>query len=324
MNSEKTGKFISELRKEKDLTQLQLAELLHVSDKAVSRWETGKGFPDIGSLQSLAEVLDVTVTELLKGEKIAEELGKAETETVTLDLLQMLKQAVRQKKIQSLITGFLLSAIMLTTLIVHLNAPIYISGAENALEIETLSDGRIAAVLNDTVAGYEVNDYNEPESDKMIRSISCYRTLLHSFLGKKAQTVVILADGDTPDYLYYYPAESGDQLLYAKGTSPDFGIESLPRLIYNYWFLIGALSTLIGLIVYFVLKKKYYAGKILKAALLPLSFTISIVLTLWGRSGQVYNAVYYFSGILLLGILIYLLLLYLVNTAERKKHLQKA
>ena len=50
MNTEKTGKLIADLRKEKNLTQGELAELLHVSDKAISRWETGRGFPDINNL----------------------------------------------------------------------------------------------------------------------------------------------------------------------------------------------------------------------------------------------------------------------------------
>ena len=46
MNNETTGKFITELRKQKNLTQAQLAEMIHVSDKADSRWETGSGYPD--------------------------------------------------------------------------------------------------------------------------------------------------------------------------------------------------------------------------------------------------------------------------------------
>lgn len=58
MNIEKTGQFIAELRREKQLTQVQLADAIHVSDKAVSRWETGRGFPDIDNLEALSECLD--------------------------------------------------------------------------------------------------------------------------------------------------------------------------------------------------------------------------------------------------------------------------
>ncbi len=318
MNSEKTGKFISELRKEKDLTQLQLAELLHVSDKAVSRWETGKGFPDIGSLENIADVLGVSVAELLRGEYFSKDFSKDEAETYTADLLSLLKKAIYQKRIQSLITGLLLSAILLTLVIVHLNAPIYVKDAENALEMETLSDGRIAAILKDDVAGYEIDDFTEPEDGMKCREISCYRTLLHSFLGKKTETIVVLGEKDSFDYIYYYPGENGNQLLYARNGSPNYGVETLPRLIYNYWILLGAAATLGGFAVYFMLRKKYYADRILKTVLIPLSFTISTVLVLIGKSRQVYNAVYYLSGILLLSFLIYVLLLYCLNQIRQK------
>jgi len=66
----KTGLFISTLRKEKDMTQKELAEKIGVTDKAVSRWETGKGFPDVSLLTTLAEALCVSVSEIIIGEKI--------------------------------------------------------------------------------------------------------------------------------------------------------------------------------------------------------------------------------------------------------------
>ena len=65
MNENKTGAFISTLRKEKELTQAQLAEKLNVTDKAISRWETGKGMPDSSLLVPLANILGITVNELL-------------------------------------------------------------------------------------------------------------------------------------------------------------------------------------------------------------------------------------------------------------------
>jgi len=65
MNIEKTGQFIAELRREKQFTQVQLADTIRVSDKAVSRWETGRGFPDIDNLEALSECLDVSIAELM-------------------------------------------------------------------------------------------------------------------------------------------------------------------------------------------------------------------------------------------------------------------
>lgn len=68
MELKKTGTFIAQRRKEKGLTQSRLAAHLGVTDKAVSRWETGRGFPDVSTLPALAEALGVTVAELVNGE----------------------------------------------------------------------------------------------------------------------------------------------------------------------------------------------------------------------------------------------------------------
>ncbi|MBQ9165835.1 MAG: helix-turn-helix transcriptional regulator [Oscillospiraceae bacterium] len=70
LNKEKFGAFVSQLRKEKGLTQKGLAEKLHVTDKAVSKWERGLSLPDVALLSPLAEALGVTVAELLKGARL--------------------------------------------------------------------------------------------------------------------------------------------------------------------------------------------------------------------------------------------------------------
>ena len=65
-----TGAVIRKLRESKKITQEELAERIHVSSKAVSKWETGQGFPDISLLEPLASALDISVIELLSGENI--------------------------------------------------------------------------------------------------------------------------------------------------------------------------------------------------------------------------------------------------------------
>lgn len=70
MNSYVTGAIIKRLREEKNMTQLALAEKLGVSDKAVSKWETGKGYPDITLIGPIAQTLGVSVMELLSGDEI--------------------------------------------------------------------------------------------------------------------------------------------------------------------------------------------------------------------------------------------------------------
>ena len=69
MNAEKIGTFIAQLRKDKGLTQQGLADQLEVTRKAVSRWETGRGYPDIELLPKLAQALHVSVQELLEGQR---------------------------------------------------------------------------------------------------------------------------------------------------------------------------------------------------------------------------------------------------------------
>lgn len=70
MNQEKIGKFISECRKNKKITQSELAEQLGVTDRSVSNWENGKNMPDLSLFKPLCEILNITINELLSGEKI--------------------------------------------------------------------------------------------------------------------------------------------------------------------------------------------------------------------------------------------------------------
>ena len=64
MNQIKIGKFIAELRKEKEMTQKELADKLGVTDRAVSKWENGRGMPDVSLLRKISEILEITVNEL--------------------------------------------------------------------------------------------------------------------------------------------------------------------------------------------------------------------------------------------------------------------
>ena len=71
MNQYVTGAVIKELREKHKLTQLELADKLNVSDKTISKWETGKGYPDITLLEPIAEAFGVSVTELISGKAIS-------------------------------------------------------------------------------------------------------------------------------------------------------------------------------------------------------------------------------------------------------------
>ena len=80
MDNLKFGSFIKELRKEKNMTQKELAEKIGLTDKAISKWERGLSFPDITMLNLLAEVFDVDVSEILNGERGKEKVSKEDIE----------------------------------------------------------------------------------------------------------------------------------------------------------------------------------------------------------------------------------------------------
>lgn len=99
------GKFIAEQRKTKNLTQKQFAEKLNVTDKAVSKWETGKGYPDIEMFEKISEVLDVSVSELLEGKQISKEDIFVVSET---QIVNQIKTNKRNKKTYRIIISVIL------------------------------------------------------------------------------------------------------------------------------------------------------------------------------------------------------------------------
>lgn len=111
LNQEKTGKFMAEMRRQQNLTQKQLAEQVGVSDKTVSKWETGRSMPDNAIIMDVCLLLNISVNELLSGEKFSEEqyVGKAEE-----NMLELVKETEYHKqKGKWTIVGTILSFILL-------------------------------------------------------------------------------------------------------------------------------------------------------------------------------------------------------------------
>ena len=92
MNQQKIGRFISECRKQKGLTQAQLAEALGVSDKTISRWETGKTMPDLSFYEPLCETLDVQISELLYAKKMTDQEKTVHGEKSALNIFKTKSQ----------------------------------------------------------------------------------------------------------------------------------------------------------------------------------------------------------------------------------------
>ena len=92
MNAAKTGALIAQMRKEKGLTQRELAERVYVSVQAVSKWELGKNFPDLSLMEPLSDILGLTVSELLAGER-----GEAPKDELVRDTLRLGEEQLRPK-----------------------------------------------------------------------------------------------------------------------------------------------------------------------------------------------------------------------------------
>lgn len=110
MEQNMIGKFISTCRKEKGFTQMQLAEKLNITNRAVSKWETGKSMPDASIMLELCEILGITVNELLSGERIKMEDYKKKAEENLIELQAKKEKAQKDFDFMSkiLITVFLL------------------------------------------------------------------------------------------------------------------------------------------------------------------------------------------------------------------------
>ena len=99
MNQQATGKFIAQKRKEKNLTQEQLAGKLGVSNKTISKWETGKCMPDYSVVKSLCEELEITVAELMDGENAQERSVRTYDDEQIVDLLIRTQALEKQKQL---------------------------------------------------------------------------------------------------------------------------------------------------------------------------------------------------------------------------------
>ena len=100
MDAQKFGAFIAQCRKEKSMTQSELAAKIMVTDKAVSRWERGKGFPDINLLLPLAEALEVSVLELMHSERQKDKVQLFQDDTIIVHLMENAVEMNKQNKQQ--------------------------------------------------------------------------------------------------------------------------------------------------------------------------------------------------------------------------------
>lgn len=121
------GNFMAKKRKEKNMTQARLAEKLGVSDKTISKWETGKCMPDYSVIESLCAELDITIAELLDGEEAAESSIRTYDDSQILDLIKRTQALENQR---TSLYGLILIIMGFALLILH-----YLIGGSNVKDI---------------------------------------------------------------------------------------------------------------------------------------------------------------------------------------------
>lgn len=123
MDLKKSGYLIAARRKELGMTQKELADRLEVTDKAISRWETGKGFPDSSLLQPLAKELELSITEIVNGERTAPEAAAKQADDALLTAMNYCKR----------MGDPVLGVLLLICGTIFALAPLYVSGTPNIL-----------------------------------------------------------------------------------------------------------------------------------------------------------------------------------------------
>ena len=118
MDQVKIGKFIAECRKKENLTQMQLAEKLNITDRAISKWETGKSLPDSSIMLELCDVLGISINDLLCGEVVTMDKYNKELENNLLEMIKQKEQADKRLLSAEVFTGITATVVLLALIFV--------------------------------------------------------------------------------------------------------------------------------------------------------------------------------------------------------------
>jgi len=184
MNQEKIGQFITELRKEKNMTQIELANKLGVTDRAISKWENGRGLPDLSLLQPLCKELNITINELLSGEKIKTEDYQEKLEENILNTIDYTNNKIKKsnKKLKIIFSSILLIITIFISLFL-----IDVNRMNNQEEVffstwgfkyfppVNLQDENIEIAIKNYLINIADNEYKRYENEKAFVSMKIYK-----------------------------------------------------------------------------------------------------------------------------------------------------
>ena len=183
MDQVKTGKFIQKMRKEQQLTQRQIADKLNISDKTVSKWETGNGLPEVGLMLPLCSLLHINVNELLSGERLDEQKYQEKAEMNIMDLLK--EKAEAKRKIVILIVQCIMTLLSGITLIMtasFLEMQVWVRIVLVVIAAAVMVSGIIVACVMEREAGvYECPCCGE----RFVPTMKEFVSGLHTFTKRK-------------------------------------------------------------------------------------------------------------------------------------------
>ena len=197
MNQEKIGNFIRSLRKEKNLTQKELADKLNITDRAISRWERGIGCPDISLLEELSKILDITILELLKGEHLEEK-----KEPTNINLIESIKfgkenTLFKIKKISNYFIIILITILSSIIIITNIKSIILENKSYNYKEYLKTREVKITTPptipINELIKESEYNTYGSGFSLRTTSGTS-YSVLMHLCLRRLSCLISQLRD----------------------------------------------------------------------------------------------------------------------------------
>lgn len=175
MDQIRIGKFIAESRKSRNLTQRQLADTLSISDKTISKWECGKGLPDVSLMLPLCTALDITVNDLLSGERVSATDYQQKAEGNMMNLMKE-NEENRKKMALSIITGVItiIAVCVLIVIASFLDLPVIVRIILVVFSVAVALTGIAAAAMLDIKAGYfECSQCKElfvPSMDEYVKS----------------------------------------------------------------------------------------------------------------------------------------------------------
>lgn len=155
MDQIRIGKFIAESRKSRNLTQRQLADVLSISDKTISKWECGKGLPEVSLMLPLCAALDITVNDLLSGEKVSSTDYQKKAEGNMINLMKE-NEENRKRMALSIITGVntIIAVFALIIIASFIDLPTIVRMLLIVFSIAVGVAGIAAAAMLDIKAGY--------------------------------------------------------------------------------------------------------------------------------------------------------------------------